>query len=257
MGYNKEQPSYFRTVYGRGHFKYLFHMMIYAILTPFRLILEVFIRRHMGERYFSGFFCLVWSLIFLSGFIEDTMNLSFMIPESYTSNNAIGIFGMLFLGFSIWRWVESYHNPSTVSFDKFSKSSGEPTLIFKTLLNKGTSPRLIEVWLEPLFFTLIGGVLTLFVSTRLLGAFLIICSIIYALSYRSAYALARDYILDKIDEKISGEALGQVLKSGMAEHKARGFLNRAPIPTDEEHRKQLYDLILEQDKSGEPTSVAK
>lgn len=259
MGYIKEQPSYFRIVFGRGHFKKLIIDLLQGISTPFRFIPEVFIRRRMGERYFSGLLSLFWSIIFLGGSIFSfTDRAKYVIPEPYLSNlNAVGIFGILFFAFSIWRWIESYHNPATVSFDKFSKSSGDLTLIFKMLHNKNVSIRLIEIWLEPLFFLLIGIVLVALQETRILGLFLVFCALMYSISYRASYSKARDYILDIIDEKISTLQLGHYVKKGLKNEESRGFRSRAPMPTEADQQKLLSKLILMSDPTGEETSIAK
>ncbi len=258
MGYIKEQPSYFRIVFGRGKLKKFFIDLIHGLSTPFRFIPEVFIRRHMGERYFSGFLSLFWSFLFIGGSVFSfTDRAKYVIPEPYLSNlNAAGIFGIVFFAFSLWRWIESYHNPSTVSFDKFSKSSGQPVLIFKTLLNKNVNPRLIEIWLEPLLFFLIGGALLAIPETRLLGLFLVFCSLMYSLSYRASYALARDYILDIVDEKISTVQLGRYIKKGIRNEISRGFQSRAPMPVDENEQKYLSQMISMSDPTGEKTSIA-
>lgn len=258
MSYVKEQPSYFKIMYGRGLIKWFFLQFIYTICTPFRLILEVFIRRRMGERYFSGFVCLFWSILFIGGSVFSFTNQAkFVVPEPYLSNlNAVGIFGILFFAFSIWRWVESYQSPSKVSFDKFSKSSGDLTLLFKMLQHKNVSTRLIEIWLEPLLFFLIGGVLLVIPETRYLGLFIVGCSIFYSLSYRASYALARDYILDIIDEKISTTEVGQFVKTGLGHEEENHFRSRSPYATKESEKELLSQLILNADPTGEVSSVA-
>ncbi len=259
MSYVTEQPSYFRSVYGRSMIKKLLLQITFALCSPFRIIPEVFIRRKMGERYFSGWTCLFWSIIFIGGSIFSfTDRAVYVIPEPYLSNlQAVGIFGILFLGFSIWRWVESYQNPSTVSFEKFSKSSGEPILIYKSLYQKNMSPRLIEIWLEPLSFFLIGAVLFALPGVRMLGLFLVFCSIMYSLSYRASYGLARDHILDIVDEKISTIQLAKYIKKGVRNEFVRGFQSRAPMPAEENEQKYLSHLISRADPTGEKTSIAK
>lgn len=258
MGYVTEQKSYFRAVYGRGAFKFFLIQCLLALCSPFRIILEVFIRRHMGERYFSGWTCLFWSIIFIGlGGYSLSERAQYVVPDYlYNSLVSIGIFGVLFFGFSIWRWIESYHNPSTVSFDKFSKSSGDPLFFFSAMLDNGTSPRLVEIWLEPLLFFVIGGVFCLVPGTFILGAFLVFCSIMYSLFYRANYSLSRDYILDIIDDKLSATLLKDYVKKGLSSGRSIGFQMRAPVAHDEKYNTYLSNLILKADPTGEPTSIA-
>tara|TARA_R110000868_G_scaffold1211_4_gene9403 strand:- start:18319 stop:19080 length:762 start_codon:yes stop_codon:yes gene_type:complete len=251
-----KQKSYFKQVFRRTNFKLGFLSFFYSICSVPRLLLEVFLRKNMGSRYFS--FGL--SIILFSFFLVTLLFSAFSKAAAYSalgSNGyALGIFGILFFVFANKRRSEINSDPTHVSFDEFSLSTGELTGWFKSKKENGASLRTIEIWLEPLPFLVGGLVLLLFPISRLLGLIFLLCSILYSLSYMGAYALARDFIMDKIDEKIAGEEMGQALKSGFSGHEARGFTNRSPIPSNEEHREQLYKLILKRDKSGEPTSVA-
>lgn len=258
MAYIKEQESYFRTVHGRGGFKVFLYRLFFGVCTPFRFVLEVFIRRQMGERYFSGLLSIFWTIVFIGSYVATFSNQAkAVIPEPYLNNlSSIGIFSVLFFGFSMWRWTESYHKPTTVSFDKYSKSSGYSTLIFKMLGEKNVSSRVIEIWLEPLLFFFIGVVLFLITDTRILGLFLVFCSIMYSFSYRGAYGISRNYILDIIDEKISTSQLGEYMKKGLLNKNVRGFQSRTPVSEKESERKLLSKLILQSDPTGELTSIA-
>ncbi|MEQ8524677.1 hypothetical protein [Gracilimonas sp.] len=251
-----KQKSYFKQVFRRTNFKLSFLSFFYSICSVPRLLLEVFIRKNMGSRYFSFGLSIILFLLFLITLLFSAFSQAASFSALGSNGYGLGIFGILFFVFANKRRSEINSDPTHVSFDEFSLSTGELTGWFKSRKENGTSLRRIEIWFEPLPF-FIGGLVLMFIPfTRILGLLLLLSSVLYSLSYMGAYALARDFIMDKIDEKIAGEEMGQALKSGLAGHEARGFTNRSPIPTDEEHRDQLYNLILKRDKSGEPTAVA-
>lgn len=252
-----EQKSYFQQVFKRGSLKLALYALFYRICSTPRLIIEVFIRKNMGSRYFSfgsALFLFLISLAFLVlAIIAPTGS-----PASIKYGGiVVGIFGFAFLYFANQRHKESKLDSFSVNFEKFSLSTGELTGWFKSKLDGGASIQKIEILYEPLPFFLIGLVLSIIPLTLPLGIILLISSIVYSLSYLGAYAISRDVMMDRIDEKICGEEMGEALKEGFKNHEGRGFRNRSPIPSKEADRMYLYEeLFLKQDKSGEPTSVA-
>lgn len=211
----------------------------------------------MGSRYFSFGTCVflfIFSLVFLAtGILAPTGS-----PAAIKFGGIIvGIFGFVFLYFANQRRKESRLDQFSVNFQKFSLSTGELTGWFQSKRENGASIHKVEILYEPLPFFLIGLVLVLIPFTLPLGGILVISSVFYSLSYLGAYAISRDVIMDRIDERICGEEMGLALKEGFENHEARGFRNRSPIPDDEAERIQLYeDLIQSRDKTGELTSIA-
>jgi len=251
-----EQKSYFKQVFRRANFKLAVASLFFQFSSIPRLILEVFLRRNMGQRYFSFGTCVVLfviSLLFLTGSIFS----SSAAPDAVRYGGySIGLFGFIFFYFANRRRKEIKVKPHTVTFDKFSLSTGDLLGFFENKVSNGTPIYRVEKWYEPLPFFLAGIVLTVIPFTRVLGVLLVICSIFYSFSYVGAYALSRDFIMDKIDEKIAGEEMGTAIKEGLKDHNERGFRNRAPLPDTDEHRQQLYDLMMRRSGSDEEASVA-
>ncbi len=220
------------------------------------MILEVFLRKNMGARYFSFGLCVFLFLLFEATFIVGAFSKIGEFSAVGRNSYVLGIFGIVFLIYALKRRKESNTDPNYVSFDHFSLSAGDLQGWFKTKLDGGKQARTIEIWLEPLPFLILGLVLMMFSFSRILGLILMTCSVLYSLSYMGAYALARDVIMDKIDMKIAGEELGRMLKTGMGKDESRGFRNRSPMPNDPAQRELLYQLLLSDELGGESTSIA-
>lgn len=251
-----EQQTYFKSVYRRTNFKLGLYALFFRLSSAPRLLMEVFIRRNMGTRYFSFGVCVIL-FIFSLGFLT----LSIVAPRGISDvvqygGYSIGAFGLYFMIFANQRRKESRMDSFSIDFEKFSLSSGELTGWFKSKVENGTPLHKVEIIYEPLPFFVIGLALSLIPYTMALGIILVISSAIYSLSYLGAYTISRDYFMDIIDEKITGEEMGNALKEGFEEPSESGFKNRAPLPSTKEHRAELYDLYAKKNGFQESTSIA-
>lgn len=242
---------YFRSVYGRTSLLYTLLSYFFKISSYPRLLMEVFIRKNMGERYFSFGGSIILSLIFFTHLIMSIAsggNGPAMIAYGgYLS----AIFAIAFLYFANIRRKEVKMGPQTVDFEKFSLSSGEFTGWFKSQSRSGRSTAMMEKLLEPAPFFILGLILAFIPITRLIGFAYLISSVTYSLSYMGAYAIARNSVLDIIDEKISGEVMEEAME-GAEQEETKGFSFRGPVPKDPEQRQQVLNEFM----AAESDSVA-
>jgi hypothetical protein len=261
---------YYRKVIRREN---LFNKFIFAFFLGFaswpRLLLEVFIRKNFGERYFklssaiTVAFILIGIPFLLHGFHNtiafmnddgDTETNINAAPNFYKAYYGWFAFVGLFLIVSYIRWQEIRKNPSVFDFAKFSLYAGDISPIFSNLKLgvKKASTRLIETILEPLPF-LILGVILYFLGQKL-GILLIVSSVCYCLGYVAAYDHGDNFVMDKIDEIICNEELKNAFVDGMDEKQTRGFRFVGNVPEKAEQRTQLLPLMTEDD---EESAVAK
>lgn len=257
-----------------------------------RLILEVFIRKNFGERYFSiatagwvfAFLLIVPSFSSLFNTLYESIFGSSLGIGSYSSRYGgaspswgayqnqyaaseeevqtgsdwlpfLGryatwyIFAGLFLYASILRYKEVLHNPSVFDFARFSLSSGQTDprlIIFKDAEGK-PNYRILETLVEPAPF-LAGGIF-LWLINQPLGLLLIICSLLYSLSYFATYRIGDNFIMDKIDELIFNEQLADVYVKKKSPAHAKGVLPRCPIPESVELRKEIAAMFFEEEEA--------
>lgn len=252
-----QKNLYFRTVIMRRN------VVVRAILNFFlslcsypRLILEVFIRKNFGERYFSlASVITVAVLLILYPVIGDKVG-SLFNGNRYgygDKQNFMGeyatwyLFVAAFLYFSFLRWREIKRNPSVYDFARYSLSAGEiHPMFYKINFNGKTfSPRLIETFIEPFAFFIVGFLL--YLANQGIGGLIIIASICYGLSYAGAYKNGDDFALNKIDEMIMNEETANSF-SAEQELNNRGVRFYMKKPNREDLRKRLADSFIEDDQ---------
>ncbi|MFM7851511.1 MAG: hypothetical protein ACKO96_06220, partial [Flammeovirgaceae bacterium] len=154
------------------------------------------------------------------------------------------LFVLLYVLFCFIRKIEMQRNPSVFDFGRFSLSTGESLpLFYQVKIFGGTpDPRTVETILEPLLFLVVGFVLTLFGQS--VGWLILVCSILYGLSYHGAYKLGDDYVMDKIDEQIANEETYKAFVEGKEPHLTRGMRFYGRRPVDPEKRRQVADSFI-------------
>jgi hypothetical protein len=247
---------YYRTMYKRSNVFKSFSVNVFQFLASYpRLLLEVFIRRNLGERYFTFFGSIVMAFILavLPLFLTGVIGLfgrtrSFEFTSFITGNLTWYVFLAAFVFFALKRREEIKRNPSVFDFGRFSLSSGEHHPLFYQIKRGGIppNPRTVETLLEPLFFFIIGLVLVLF--GQLVGWLILVCSVLYGLSYRGAYKLGDDFVMDKIDEQIANEETFNAFVADQEPRLTRGMRFYGRRPVDPEKRKKVADSFIEEDK---------
>ena len=222
--------------------------------SPCRALIEVFIRKDFGERYFrlstvisTFLFLTLWPLFFIIFSVFSSYVTSDTRFLSYGAVPFIGWYIYLFA--FLWKGIQHHKamkdRPSALEVPRFSYYAGKKLPYFYNVEigGKKGDPRMIECWLEPAPFFLGGIVLTLI--GQALGPLLIFCSIVYAISYYVAYRESDNWILDKIDQKIINEELENTFLYDKDEQETRGYRFLGRKPNDPEMRKALLGMMTE------------
>ena len=263
---------YYRTTQRRENLlkKIFFDFVQWSSSYP-RLLLEVFVRKDFGERYFRlwtalwvTFLLALWPVL-KTKFINPIRHIwndpevphhvsGHSIPHHHAVPEAIPlkpdemlmphymgwyIFLGLFLVCSIIRRIEISRKPSTFNFDKYSLSNGRINpLFFKIHLPGGkTSPRLIETFWEPVFFFIAGYILWRFFHQSI-GLVVVISSVFYSLSYIADYTDGDNFVMDEIDQMIGNNGLEKSFVDGVDGNTTGGATTYtvAPEHTDLRHK---------------------
>lgn len=236
-----------------------------AIASYPRILLEVFLRKQFGERYFkisSAVTAAIFTALF--PFIFEFVATFFSGRRYYGGSNSdslstdftpYAIFILLFLVFTCIRSIEIERRPSSFNFGYFSYSMGQLNPLFYKIkiFGKAPSPRFIETFYEPLVFFLLGVLFYLFGSS--FGVFLIVCSICYSISYMAAYAVGDDFVLDHIDEMLMNQEVESSFVNDEDISKTKGVRFYANKPDSKELRRKLGNSFIEDEKEDVAEAV--
>ena len=230
----------------------------------YRLVLEVFIRKNFGVRYFSMASVVTVGMFLL--FLPIGLRLlpfptHYNSMADYTADQgwhfwvryaAWYLFTFAFFYFAWQRRKEIRRNPSVFDFGKFSLYSGDIDPRFFNLHPFGKKPtiRQVETLFEPALFFAAGGALWLI--GQKLGVLLMTCSVFYGLGYAGAYKKGDDFVMDKIDEMILNEDLEDVFVNDVV-NSERGVRFYADKPDDKTLRRKLADAMVEDGPAEEVT----
>ncbi|MBT1689875.1 hypothetical protein [Dawidia soli] len=208
-----KKNMYYRFAYRRSLVinSFLSNSFVSACSWP-RLLLEVFLRRDMGERYFSLASAITIATLLAVGPVADSL-FSFLFMKRHVfiwpslNWDMISWYAFIaaFISFSLKRNREIKRDANTFDFSRFSLSSGEidPWFSEVKLFGRVATPRSIETLYEPGMCFLAGVGLVLLWQP--VGYLIIVCSILYSLSYVAAYRIGDNFVLDKADEIIAGK----------------------------------------------------
>ncbi|OJV55775.1 MAG: hypothetical protein BGO31_16910 [Bacteroidetes bacterium 43-16] len=242
-----KKNMYYKTLYQRKNLikEFLLNLFIELSSHP-RMVLEVFIRKKMGRRYFRTSTAITVAVaLFIIPFFWSNLRQDFI--QIISDNWLWYLFIPVFLFFSFLRYKDIKHIKSQFDFNHFSLSTGEIHPLFHKIKINGKpfSVRTIEIFLEPLLFFLIGLFL-IFIDQNSLGWLLVICSAIYSLSYSGTYMHGDNFILDRIDNIISGEEIYRTFVSD--DEPSRGFRFYGDKPTSKEMREEVLENIIVDDE---------
>jgi len=246
---------YYRTVLKRENVIGLaFQNFFLSIASYPRLILEVFIRKNFGQRYFSFasiltaafiliFFPLLISWLFpVRGYRADPFD------DFWTKYLSWYLFTAAFIIFSLLRAREVNNNPSVFDFAKFSLYQGDINPFFYKIQFFDTKPdvRTIEIIYEPAIFLIAGFVLMF--SGQNIGILITLASFCYSFSYSAAYAKGDSFVMDKIDEMILNEQMENAFVDDENGPNSKGVTFRMEKPTSQEMRRKVAETMLEEEE---------
>lgn len=221
-----------------------------------RLLIEVFTRKQFGQRYFSQTSVVILALIMLYLPFFFTGNFDFVHPKrNYGEGSFMGSYATWFIytgAFFILSYLhltEIEKHGSVFEGKRFSLSTGNLHPIFHKI-KIFESERMKEIIVEPAVFFILGFILWKFDQN--IGMVLMICSVIYSLSYVAAYNGGDNFIMDKLDQMIFNEELEKVFMHDTEPEKARGVKMFSDKPTAQDLRQKIYEVVSE----NEETAVA-
>ena len=260
-----QKNLYYRTVFRRDNvIKKAILDFFLAIASYPRLLLEVFIRKNFGERYFSLASVLTITVILLvfPGLINSLMSLghrgfdddygSFGRNQGFFSESALWyVFIAAFLVFSILRWLEVRKNPSVFDFKRFSLYTGDINPLFNKIkvFDKPVNTRWIEIFFEPLPFFILGFIL--YLLKQKLGIVLCFSAVCYGLSYAGAYRNGDNFVMDKIDEMI----VNQEQHSAFVDEEDAGKTSGVRFYARRPNAKELREKVLSSFSEGEDDTI--
>lgn len=250
------QKNTFTTVYQRDNkVKKAFNDFFLLISSYPRLLIEVFTRKQFGQRYFSMSSVITLTFIMLYLPFLFTGNYDFINPRnySYRGGSFLGDYATWFIytgAFFILSYIhidEIDKHGSVFEAKRFSLSTGILHPIFNKI-NLFENPRMKETIIEPAIFFIPGFILWKFDQN--IGIVLMICSIIYSLSYTAAYNNGNNFIMDKLDQMIFNEELEKVFLHDAQPQNARGVKMYSDKPTEEELRQKIYESVSDDEETA-------
>ncbi|RYG45544.1 MAG: hypothetical protein EOO01_17630 [Chitinophagaceae bacterium] len=246
------QNLYYRTCFDRPD---LFQKALLGYFLAFsswpRLLLEVFIRKNLGERYFSlstAIMLIILLALLPMGaiFIPEQLSDEFVSLSSFNRWTWYLYLTTFFL-VCLKRQAEIKRLPSVFDFARFTRSTGtiHPWFYSLNIGGKFADVRTIETWLEPGFFFLLGAIL--WILDQHIGLLFMVCSVFYAMSYRAQYYRGDHFVMDKIDEMICNEEMVAIFVEGRNSNETRGVPFYGRRPADSEARRKLVDSFMEEE----------
>lgn len=241
-----------KTYKRRNIIKASLYNFCYGIGSWPRLLLEVFIRRNFGERYFKLSLSIILAALLAIGPVAyrlyegERLNAGFL-GRYFTWYAFIG----LFIYVCIQHHKAQKRSPGVFDFARFSYSAGTVNPRFWEirfpvwLSTSKPTCRHIETLFEPGVFLLAG--LFLWICRQPLGVLLMVCSVIYCISYLAAYAAADDEIMDIIDDMIVNKSLKENFIDGTEDDETYGYRRMGRRPADPELRQQILGTLLGQE----------
>jgi hypothetical protein len=245
---------YYKNHFGRKNIiKEFFLNLAYSFASFARMPLEIFTRRNFGERYFSFAQTVVFA-VFMSLFPIVYIKVQDFAFGGMGAGMIVAKFATwyLFLGTvvkaSLKRKQEIKRLPSVFDFARFSLSTGEllPVIRDFAINGKKLNIRTVETLIEPSIFLIAG--ITLAILAQPIGYFIIVCSVLYSLSYVMAYHIGDNYIMDIIDNIICAEELEDVFVNDKSPRDARGFQDYGRKPSDPDMRRKVADGFFENEE---------
>lgn len=253
--------------------KFFLWGLFWLFFSPCRMLIEVFIRRDFGERYFR-----------LSKAVSTftlLMLLPMLGPVTYLFNPAAGlitteqtnffayltwhIYLALFLVASIQHHKAIKLLPSVFDFARYSLDSGRSNdtvlrlwedeaiggrirTIFRRITGREVDTRIFECWIEPAPFFLAGILLALVGQN--LGWLLMFSAVTYSISYCFSYYVGDEMVMNTIDQIIISEDFAETFLHDADESKTRGYRFLGRKPNDSEMRRAVMERMTSNEEDA-------
>lgn len=236
--------TYYQSLFGRNVINTKVVPAFLQIICLPKLVVEVFIRRRMGERYFSS----VWAV--LAGIILYWLPDPLYKIYHWHDTPTYFVFFTGYVIMSVYTYFEIRRAPSVFDFKRFSLDPGKSLPFFHRIKIFGKTPtqRTIDVYLEPLLCLLVGFLLILG-SQYMTGTVIFICSLCHFISNLSFAIRGDHFIMDKIDQIICNQDLSETFVQDR-DMSPRGVPFYAQKPTTKELREGILDTMSDFDSDA-------
>jgi len=243
----KQEKTFWAQVVRRDNvLKNIIYTFFLSVASYPRLLIEVFIRQHFGDRYFK-----------LSSALSVFVLLAVMpIPlyrasQILSSGEGTGKFWLMFLSWyaflivflvkAIKRWKETKIIASVLDYNYFSLSEGfinpKAYALIVRILGPNISIRTQEIYVEPAFAFIPGFIF--FLIGQPIGIVLMLAAIGHGFSYAAAYKSGDDFFRDVLDKTILARQKKAAFVDQLRPEKCQGVNMRGSKPTDRDSRNEM------------------
>lgn len=247
-----KKDLYFKTFHGYKNFVREFVFMLILALAHYpALMVDVFFRSKMGERYYTLAAALTWFIILLIPFyLRDEV---FQYVDFLDGFNWFWlIFVLAFFAFAVIRRLEIKRTGGTFDTEKFSYTKGlRPVYqmlvaklldnhIFKSILFS----RYVEKYFEALATMLVGLFFLIFPFSRTTGIVIAASGLLHMLKTHVQYAKGRHFVLDQLDRVILNEEFAESFVEKKKPEDTRFFdTSHLPRSNDKNTNKRISDEV--------------
>jgi hypothetical protein len=242
-----EKSLNFSSVFHRRNIIKEFFMGLFLAIASYpRLLLEVFLRRNMGERYFS--FASVITVFLILVLFPFLLEKTFAMRVVW-DNTLWYLFLILFLYVGNQRRLEIKRLPSVFDFARYSLDQGLLHPLLRQLaLDRNFNIRTMNILVEPGVFLVIG-ILFLLISQSLLGGLLILSALLFSFSYMAAYHYGDQMVMDLIDKIIVSEEKMKSFIDDEDPSRTRGVHFYGRKPADKSKRRKVMEWSADRNDS--------
>ncbi|WP_319480268.1 hypothetical protein [uncultured Draconibacterium sp.] len=223
----KIESNYATKFLYRSYLRMFYRQAILALTKFPNLIVAVFLRRKLGERYFTMAASVTFAVILYTPYQyrRDLRHISEIFDYL---NFTWVIFILLFLMQSIFRRLEFKRSSKIIRGDIYSYFEGETLnplwdwVERKTKFIKNDATK-VERYYEPLLVFLVGVVLIFTYFAVFVGLFLILLAFFHYLRVAVLYAQGKDFLMDEVDKLIISKNLKETILDNKPASETQGF----------------------------------
>lgn len=246
------QHHYYYTIYRYENvLRAIWYGFIFLLAHWPSLMVHVFTRKNMGERYYTLAASLTFIIILSQPFFFKD-DLRFLEEILHYFNWFALVFLAVFLFFSIVRRLEFKRHSHEFDPDKFSKFEGE-RFVYKWFIAKFPDNKVANFLFDHLFVRkhfesllaiIIGLILLILPFSFLVGLLLFVSGLLDMARTHVQYAKGRHYVLDQYDNLIVSEEFADSFVNSKEPEDSK-FLDLAHLPRSKNRKvnQMLADMI--------------